>query len=189
MFEVARQFIVEPKSTGAFAESSEALALAMVKHANLSQAQCVVELGPGTGVITEKILDVLPSSSMFFAIEINPYLVKELEERIPGAKVYCDSCLNLPNYLEKHNQVQCDSIVSSLPWTWMNAKERKLLLKNIISSLKPGGTFVTFGYVHGAILPNGKKFHQDLLNNFSSVKKSPIIWENLPPGFVYYCKK
>ncbi len=189
MFEVARQFIVEPRSTGAFAESSEALALEMVKRANISRAQCVVELGPGTGVITEKILDVLSSSSTFFAIELNPSLVKELEERVPDAKVYCDSCVNISKYLEKHNHVQCDAIVSSLPWTWINRKEREFLLTNIVSSLKEGGTFVTFGYVHGAILPAGKSFHMALLNNFSSVKKSSIIWENLPPGFVYYCKK
>ena len=80
-----------------------------------------------------------------------------------------------------------DVIVSGIPWSLLKSKEQDLLLKNIHQALKKGGSFSTFAYVLPT--PKALSFKKKLRKYFSQVKTSPIIWNNLPPAFVYYCKK
>ena len=80
-----------------------------------------------------------------------------------------------------------DVIVSGIPWSLLKSKEQDLLLKNIHQALKKGGSFSTFAYVLPT--PKALSFKKKLRKYFSHVKTSPIIWNNLPPAFVYYCKK
>jgi phosphatidylethanolamine/phosphatidyl-N-methylethanolamine N-methyltransferase len=37
------------------------------------------------------------------------------------------------------------------------------------------------------LLPAGGRFFKLLKKNFSEVKKSPVVWKNVPPAFVYRC--
>ena len=82
---------------------------------------------------------------------------------------------------------QFDVVVSGIPWRLLKAKEQDILLKNIHHSLKNGGYFSTFAY----ILPTPKTilFRKKLQKYFSHIKTSKVVWNNLPPAFVYYCKK
>jgi len=56
--------------------------------------------------------------------------------------------------------------------------------------LKPGGRFVTFTYVHSqAVLSGAKRFSRLLPGYFQAVSKSPVVWLNIPPAFVYRCRR
>ena len=77
-----KQFIRHPRKTGAIAASSKHLARAVVTTANLAAAQAVVELGPGTGVFTEAILQHLLPGAVFFALELNPRFATETRQRM-----------------------------------------------------------------------------------------------------------
>ena len=59
----------------------------------------------------------------------------------------------------------------------------------IVESLRPGGTFATFAYLHALCLPNARRFRKRLESVFTKVELSPVVWMNLPPAFVYRCTK
>ena len=104
-------------------------------------------------------------------------------------KKYFFTRKDIRKYLRKHRQRTCDCIISGLPWAAFSQKAQEELLGAVYSSLEYGGEFLTFVYIHGLLLPAGKKFRRLLKERFSSVKKTRIIWGNLPPAFVYHCKK
>ena len=116
MFDLMKQSILDSK-TGAVARSSEEFANMIADTANLSKAKTVVELGPGTGTYTEKILERISDDTVFFSLEINPFFVKETKKRCPSAIVYHDSAANVNKYLEKHGVDRCDCIISGLSWS------------------------------------------------------------------------
>ncbi|MEA3343945.1 MAG: rRNA adenine N-6-methyltransferase family protein [archaeon] len=189
MFDLMRQFILDSK-TGAVARSSEEFANLIADTANLSNAQTVVELGPGTGTYTEKILERISDDTVFFSLEINPFFVKEAKKRCPSAIVYQDSAANVNKYLKKHGVDGCDCIISGLPWACFDRELQENLLRAIVDALNPGGEFVASACLPGILfLPTGKRFRNMLGDRFKKVTTSGIVWKNIPPALVYYCKK
>lgn len=184
-----RQFLKNPLVTGAIAPSSAGLSELITDTAQLSKKRCVVELGSGTGVFTRRILKKISPECVFFTLEINPQFAGETKKNCPAAVVYPASGKDIRRYLRKHRQKTCDCIISGLPWAAFSQKIQEELLAEVCSSLADGGEFLTFAYIHGLLLPAGKKFRSLLKKRFSSVKKTKIIWRNLPPAFVYHCKK
>jgi phospholipid N-methyltransferase len=82
-----------------------------------------------------------------------------------------------------------DCIVSGLPWATFSHSMQIEFLDEMMRVLKPGGRFATFGYVHGLALPPAKWFANLLPKYFSRISKSRIVWLNLPPAFVYRCRR
>lgn len=160
----------------------------MANKKTLSTSHCVVELGPGTGAITEKIMDKISQNCTFFALEINPAFVKIVEKKYPQAVVYSDSAVNIKKYLEKHKIQQCDTIISSLPWTFFDQQTQSEIFGSVYNSLSSGGKMITYSYLHGLFVPSGKRFKRLLNSHFPKVKKK-IVWKNIPPAVVYECSK
>jgi phospholipid N-methyltransferase len=59
----------------------------------------------------------------------------------------------------------------------------------ILDNLNDGGYFTTFAYIQGVFIPSARRFRKFLSESFSSVETSRVIWSNLPPAFVYRCRK
>ena len=51
-----KRFLANPGIVGALMPSSSALCKEITSHINIESAEAIVELGPGTGVITDEIL-------------------------------------------------------------------------------------------------------------------------------------
>lgn len=181
------EFITNPTATGALVPSSENLALMMVKTASLTMADAIVELGPGTGVFTEKILERITPGKVFFALEINPSFVTATKKRCPEAVVYQDSASRMAEYLRIHGAEYCDCVISGLPWATFDQGLQDEILLAVVESLRPGGEFLTFAYLQGLALPAGRRFRKLLESRFSKVTKTSTIWRNCPPAFVYHC--
>ncbi len=181
-----RQFVLNPFKTGAVAPSSRALAEIITPHTALEHATVVMELGPGTGVFTQRIVHKINARTLFFALEINPYFAKKTKERCPQVLIFNDSALHARKYLKGK---QCDVIISGLPFAGFKNELQNDLLKVIGNSLNTKGIFLTFAYVHGTMLPSGRRFKQKLRTQFREVKTTKIIWKNFPPAIVYFCKK
>lgn len=184
-----KQFICHPGKVGAVLPSSKFLAREMVLHADIAHAQVIAEFGAGTGVFTEEILHTKPEEALFIAIEQNPQLAAILRSRLPKAIIKEDSAVNLPQMLHEHHAQQVDSIVCGLPWAAFSEELQDTLLGAAFDSLKPGGHFCTFAYLQGLLLPAGQRFAKKIRNRFSEVRKSPVVWKNVPPAFVYICRK
>lgn len=179
--------ITKPTATGGLAPCGKPIIELVTNSVDLPNAKTVVELGPGTGVFTEVILQKINPDALFFAIEINPDFVKATRERCPEAIVYQDSAENLDKYLDKHNVGKVDCIVSTLPWTLLGDDLREGILRKVKASLKPGGEFITVCYLHGKPLPGGRKFQKLLDQEFPNVNPTKPVWNRFLPMFAYKC--
>ncbi|MGD8376804.1 MAG: methyltransferase domain-containing protein [Acidobacteriota bacterium] len=182
-------FLDAPRRVGAIVPSSSALARRMVEDVAWESVRTAVECGPGTGAFTGAILDRLPDAARLLAVELNPALAARLQERHPEVRVHSGSIAALPEILREHDLGPVDVIVSGLPWAAFSAEEQEVLLSRLISCLAPGGRFLTYAYIQGLLLPSGRRFRRLLHRNFPQVRRSPVVWRNIPPAFVYRCRR
>ena len=179
------EFVTHPGVVGAVAPSSRALARVMMEAARIREARNIVEFGPGTGVFTRMIEQERPEKSRFFALETNPRFVELLGKRLPEVPVVHDSAENAERHLPSFGMETCDSVVSGLPWATFGDSLQDGLLETVTKVLRPGGRFVTFAYLQGTWLPAGIRFRRKLEERFAAVDRTPTVWWNLPPAFVY----
>lgn len=182
-------FLERPFDTGAITPSSKELARAMVLDMGIEDADTVVELGPGTGVFTHFIEHHLKPEARSLCFEINPELAETLRQRFRRTQVVNDSVENLGLHLKAAGRDSVDAAISGLPWAAFSPERQRLLLDATVNALKPGGRFATFAYSHAAWLPPGRRFRELLNSRFSQVETSEVVWRNLPPAFVYRCRK
>ncbi len=184
-----RQFIANPVTTGAIAPSSRYLARTIVEDLDLSTAESVLEFGPGTGVFTEFVLRELNPGAKFAAIELNPHFAEVFRRRYPNVQLFQDSVANVRRICDRAGMKSVDCIVSGLPWATFPESLQLECLNEMTQILRPGGRFSTFTYVHSRALTASRKFASLLPDYFTSVSKSPVVWWNLPPAFVYRCRR
>lgn len=160
----------------------------MVERIGLSEADSVVELGPGTGAFTHVIQRKLKPGARLLCLEINPDLARKVADRFPRARVVNDSAENLAQHLGDPGRA-VDCVISGLPWVILSSEDQQRLLQPAVRALRPGGAFATFAYSHAAWLPAGRRFKEMLESSFRRVDVSANVWRNLPPAFVYRCRK
>ena len=186
----AREFLTSPVRTGAVTAASTALAEAMVRNADLENRRRVVELGPGTGVITAELLPRLDARAQFFAIELNETFARRTRERCPDAVVHQGDALQLERYLADWGGETCDAIVSSLPWTLMKPALQQDLLDTVKRCLAPGGIFVTYIYTTSTLRADGREFMRSLRQRFCTDQCSrEHVFRSLPPAWVMRCEQ
>ena len=180
---ITREFLRHPFRTGAVAASSRHLAHAMTSGLDLEQADTVVELGPGTGAVTEAILPRLAPGARLIAVELNPILARRLADRHRGdpVEVVTGSAADLPRLVPG----RVDAVVSGLPWTMIPEPLRQRILDAVTRVLAEEGRFTTFAYLHAAWTPPARDFAAQLAARFTTVERSRAVWANLPPAFVY----
>lgn len=184
-----KNFLSHPTQVGAIAPSSESLVRVMTEWIDWDDAKAVVEYGPGTGVFTQSIIQKLKPDARFFAIERSAELASATRERCPGVTVFEDSAANVAELCQRHEVNQVDAIICGLPWAAFSDSLQSEIMDAMMGVLRPGGQFATFAYWQGVVLPAGRRFSGRLHSTFSSVERSPTAWLNLPPAFVYRCRK
>lgn len=183
------EFLCHPRDVGAVAPSSEALALRTVRSIDWTNVKTIVEFGPGTGAITQVILDNKPPDACLLAIEQNPRFVEILERRFPSLTVFHNSVSNVQQVCESQGLTEIDAVISGLPWSSFTDEQQTEYLEALLSVLRPGGQFATYAYISGLLLPSAHRFRSKLREYFREVRCSRIVWLNVPPAFVYHCSK
>ena len=97
--------------------------------------------------------------------------------------------LTLDVMLKDRALPKADVVISGLPFAIFPEELQEKILQGVLRSLVPGGTFATFAYLQGVILPAGVRFRKKLESTFPEVTTSQIVWNNMPPAFVYRCRK
>lgn len=182
-------FLRNPRQVGAVAPSSTRLARVITDGIGLEQAAAIVEYGPGTGAFTRTILERKAPGARYVAVEHNPALAAHFRERFPGAALVEGSVADLPEHLPRLGIASVDCIVSGLPWAAFDPALQDRLLGVTREVLRPGGAFATFAYLQGLLLSSGQRFRQRLGDSFATVSRTPTVWLNLPPAFVYRCRR
>lgn len=183
------EFITQPGSVGAVWSSSRSLRHKMLEGIDWKSAHVIIEYGPGTGVFTEHILSSMRPGTQFFAIEINPVFTQILRQRFPALHVYQDSVQQVRDICRMEGVEQVDVIISGLPWALIPDRAQNCYLDATLAVLRPEGQFVTFAYLTGLVLAEAKRFRVKLKRRFTDVQKSKVSWLNVPPAFVYRCRR
>jgi phosphatidylethanolamine/phosphatidyl-N-methylethanolamine N-methyltransferase len=182
-------FLRAPALTSAIVPSSPWLAERMIENVQLAEAKVVVELGPGTGAFTRAIQKEISPSAFFLAVEIDPMFAGHLKRQFPRAHVINDSAARLDEHLRAQGHESADCVLSGLPWAGFSGEEQQRVLSAVVRALRPGGLMTTYAYNHTAWLPGGRRFRKLLESTFSDVSTTRTEWRNLPPAFVYRCRK
>ena len=182
-------FLKNPRQVGACCPSSAALCNEITSFIDIEKASMVVELGPGTGVITETICHKIKPGAHLAAVELDSYMADNIEQRFSNITVFRGCASELDNMLNSRKFQQPEIVISGLPFAIFPDELQDKILNGVVRSLAPGGTFATFAYLQGVILPAGLRFRRKLESLFPQVATSQIVWKNMPPAFVYRCRK
>jgi phosphatidylethanolamine/phosphatidyl-N-methylethanolamine N-methyltransferase len=183
------QFRRSPRSVGAIVPSSRELAETMIAPIDFANAVTVVEFGPGTGAITTAIAARLSERTGYLGVEINPEFHGALTKRFPHLTFVNRSAEDLDAILDSVSVDQVDAIVCGLPWASLPSSLQRGILNAVGRRLRPGGLFVTFAYLQGLLMPAAWQLRRRLKAEFSVVKTTRIVWNNLPPAFAYVCQR
>jgi phosphatidylethanolamine/phosphatidyl-N-methylethanolamine N-methyltransferase len=170
-------WLQSPLKTGAVSPSSPALAKAMAAEIDLEIPGPIVELGPGTGPVTQAILARGVSPERLTTVEFNPEFCDLIKKRFPGVHVVQGDGYALNETLGELARKPLSAIVSSLPLMTRPMPIRLRTLVAALRLLKPGAPFIQFTYAATAPIPPRP--------NRYTITASPRIWLNLPPARVW----
>jgi phosphatidylethanolamine/phosphatidyl-N-methylethanolamine N-methyltransferase len=176
-----RSWLERPLSTGAVAPSGKVLARAMASYVDPNSDGPVVELGPGTGPVTEALVEAGVAPSRLVLVESNPAFCRILRSRYPDATVVQGDAYSLRRLLETLLIQPAAAVVSGLPLVTKPIRQRLRLIRDAVDLMLPGAPFVQFTYSVAAPLPRR-------LGGFS-VEASERIWMNIPPARVWVYRR
>lgn len=138
-------FLRRPKEVGSIIPSSRFLERRIVRSAGVQRARLVVELGPGTGGTTRALLRALPADGRLLAIEVNPRFVRLLRRtRDRRLLVHQGSAAEIVPALAEHGLGTPDVILSGIPFSTMEPRIGRDILRSVHDALGPGGVFVAY---------------------------------------------
>jgi phosphatidylethanolamine/phosphatidyl-N-methylethanolamine N-methyltransferase len=178
-----------PGKVGAIAPTSETMAEVLTRIVPLAGAPVVVELGPGTGAVTGVIDDRLSPRARHVAVELDPDMASFLARTHPGLEVIQGDAVKLGALLAEHGVTKADAVVSGLPWSLFDDATQRSILTQIADVVGSEGAFSTFAYRHGLLLSAARRFRRVLHETFEEVLVTETVWRNVPPAFVYVCRR
>jgi len=152
------------------------LARTMAQYVDPDGDGPVIELGPGTGPITEALVEHGVDPSRLVLVEFNPTFCQLLRQRYPEATVVQADAYRLRDSLGEITRHQASAIVSGLPLMTKPLRMRLRLLREALALLQPQAPFVQFTY---AVVPPIPKLAG------VKVEASERIWRNMPPARVW----
>ncbi|HEX5232090.1 MAG TPA: rRNA adenine N-6-methyltransferase family protein [Bradyrhizobium sp.] len=176
-----RSWIEKPLHMGAVMPSGRVLARTMAQYVDVNSRGPVVELGPGTGAITNALIDHGIDQKRLVLVEYNPGFCALLRDRYPHAKVVQGDAYRLRDSLWDMLSVPASAVVSGLPLVTKPMLTRLKLIRDAFLALAPGAPFVQFTYSVAPPIPKSLPG--------VSTEASERIWMNLPPARVWVYRK
>ncbi len=178
-----------PATGGAGAPSAPHLAARLAAVVPQAGEPVVIELGPGTGSVTAVIEHRLAGRGRHVAVEIDLVLAKYLRAEYPAVEVLVGDAAKLEQLLAEHQVPAADAVVSGLPWSLIDADEQRAIVEATARSLRPGGAFTTFAYLHALSMTRARQFRALLDEVFDEVLTTRTVWWNVPPAVTYVCRR
>ena len=175
-----RALIARPKNVGAVAPSSRGLARAIARQLDPNLPGPLLELGPGTGVITQALLERGFAPARLTTIEYDAEFAAGIARRFHGVHVIQGDAFDLTRTLGARGAEPFAGIVSGLPLLNFPMALRRALIDGALDRLAPKAPFVQFSYgMHAPVTPS-KGY---------AVTCAAFVWANLPPARVWVYRK
>jgi phosphatidylethanolamine/phosphatidyl-N-methylethanolamine N-methyltransferase len=168
-----RGLVNDPKGVSAPTPSSPALARAIAAEVDISREGLVIELGPGTGVVTQALLQHGVPADRLIAIEQEANFAQLMRERFPTVKLHHRDAVAFEHCIRPGAKVA--AIVSGLPLLNFPAPVRCSLLRRALACQGSGGRFIQLSYSWRP--PVSPERHMRL--------GKKIVWRNFPPAHVW----
>ncbi len=173
-----------PMSVCAVVPSSRKLARAMARGLKIDDNESVMELGPGTGALTDQIRHILPHDGGYLGIEIEPRFVDLLRKRFPTLRFEQNTVAKAFQLHASAGTPPVKAVISGLSISTMPSPVIDEIIANLDRLMKPGTVFRMFQYVHAYYLPPAIRFRRRMAPFFSSYRVDSVVFHNLPPAFV-----
>ncbi|HPF40406.1 MAG TPA: methyltransferase domain-containing protein [Phycisphaerae bacterium] len=175
-----KKFLQKGKGISAATPSSRFLSEAVCNVVDFSKPSTIVEVGAGTGAITEVILENLRSHHRFVMLEFDPDFCDILRQRYPSVDLIQGDVGEIEGPLASRGITKVDYVLSGLPTPNLPPRSLAKMMRWLRRSLTPDGVFSQI-----TVIPlYYKSFYKQL---FADVQYE-MVWLNAPPGGVYYCR-
>ena len=176
-----RSWIEKPLHVGAVMPSGRVLARTMAQYVDVHSEGPVIELGPGTGAITNALIAHGIDQKRLVLVEYNPGFCALLRDRYPQATVVQGDAYALRDSLWDVLSAPASAVVSGLPLVTRPMLTRLKLIRDAFAAMAPGSPFVQFTYSVAPPIPRSLPG--------VSTEASERIWMNLPPARVWVYRK
>lgn len=170
-----------PKSVGAIVPTSSITARKMASVINPQSGLPVLELGPGTGVITKAILARGVKPEDLVSIEYSEDFYDHLTQDFPGVNFIHGDAFDLPNTLGKFADQTFDCVISAVPLLSFPMPTRVKLLEDLLDRLPPGRPVVQITY--GPVSPILAQPDRYQIQHFD------FIVRNIPPAQLWIYRR
>jgi phosphatidylethanolamine/phosphatidyl-N-methylethanolamine N-methyltransferase len=178
-----REWLANPQRTGAVAPSSPQLGAAMARWLPRNPESYVLELGPGTGAVTNAMFKNGLRQDRLIAIDNNDNMAKLLRKRFPKSHIITGDAWELDVLMAKLPRpvTAVGAVISSLPLLNFPKEKADDLAQKIRAVLEPRGRWVQYSYhIVKDRCRGGQEFR---------LVASKVVWLNLPPARVSVYQK
>ncbi len=168
-----RGWVDKPKAVGSIIPTSSITARRMVSVIDVGSGLPVLEVGPGTGVITRAILARGVPAEKLYAVEYSPDFVRHLRRNFPGVNVVEGDAFDLDGTFGKEGPKRFDSIISGVPLLNFPVQQRVAYVEDLLDRIPEGRPIIQLTYGPKSPVPPG-------LGSYS-VEHFDFVIRNIPP--------
>jgi phosphatidylethanolamine/phosphatidyl-N-methylethanolamine N-methyltransferase len=166
-------WIDKPKAVGSIIPTSSVTARRMASVIDPSSGLPVLEVGPGTGVITRAILGQGIKPENLYAVEYSEDFVRHLRRHFPGVNVIQGDAFDLDTTLGDKSGTVFDSVVSGVPLLNFPVTHRIGYLNSLLDRIPAGRPVVQLTYGPLSPIPAGRGDY--------TVEHFDFVIRNIPP--------
>ncbi|WP_419907148.1 phospholipid N-methyltransferase PmtA [Hoeflea sp.] len=173
--------VSQPKTVGAIVPTSVYMARRMASVANPASGLPVLELGPGTGVVTKALLRRGIEPQKLVAVEYSPEFCRHLRDELPAIRLVRGDAFRLEDTLGALRTTRFDCVISGIPLLNFPVSSRVRLLEDVLSRIPKGRPFLQFCYGLSSPIPPGHGQY--------SVTRFGIEIRNIPPAQMWMYRR
>jgi phospholipid N-methyltransferase len=198
-----QEFRANFRTTGSVLPSSPGLAKALCGQLARRKGTRlrVLEVGPGTGAVTQEIVRRLGPGDRLDLVELNEQFVAHLRRRLATEPLFQSAADQVGLWQENIEQFQApepfDVVISGLPLNNFSVAEVERLLGAIRKHMRPGASLSFFEYVairkaKAMVSPRADRIRlQGIGRTLDGLCRShragrDLVWANFPPAWVHH---
>ena len=171
----------KPRAVGSIVPTSSVTARKMASVVDPSSGLPVLELGPGTGVITKAILKAGVKPENLWSIEYSEDFVRHLRRDYPGVNFIQGDAFDLDATLGDKRDTVFDSVVSGVPLLNFPVPKRVAYVEDLLDRIPVGRPIVQITYGPVSPVPPGR-------GNYT-VEHFDFILRNIPPSRLWIYRR
>ncbi len=175
-----RESLKNMKTSATVTRSSRFVCKKMIEYVDFENADVILELGAGDGVITRHILNSMKPNTKLIVFEILEQFCEKIRQIEDDRLIIIqDSAENLEEHLNRLGYQQVHDVVCAIPFVTLPKELSKNILLQVKKVLRPGGVHVQ---LHYSTLV--KKMYEEIFG-IVDIKIVPL---NIPPAFLHICR-